>query len=91
MGVPKLKEYVCSCGHRFEHLYMTSEEEAALPTCPACGGQVSADNERLGGAIFGTIVPMHRSSLKNKAGYVHTHGDRPAEKGSVAVPRKAEF
>lgn len=70
---------------------MTSEQEEPLPTCPGCGAQVNAGDERFGGVPFGTIVPMHRSSLKNKAGYVHTHGDRPAEKGSVAVPRKADF
>ena len=38
--------------------------------------------------MFNTIVPMYRGSLKQKAGYVHTHADRPAEKGLVAVPSK---
>lgn len=40
-------------------------------------------------APFGTIIPMYKGSLRQKAGYVHTHGDRPAEKNSVAVPSKA--
>jgi hypothetical protein len=31
---------------------------------------------------------MHKNSKRLKAGYVHTHGDRPAEKGSVSVPTK---
>lgn len=70
---------------------MTSEQEEALPTCPACDGQIHADNERFGGKSFHVIVPTYPGALKNKAGYVHTHGDRPAEKGSVAVPRKADF
>jgi hypothetical protein len=65
---------------------MSAEAEATLPTCEGCGSQVVADDEIFGGTPFGTIVPMHRTSLKNKAGYVHTHADRPAEKGSVAVP-----
>lgn len=89
--MPKLKEYGCSCGHRFEHIYMASEEEATLPTCPACGGQISADDERFGGKSFNIIVPTYPGALKHKAGYVHSHGDRPAEKGSVAIPRKADF
>ena len=70
---------------------MTSEAEATLPTCEKCGGQVVADNEVFGGTPFHVIVPTYPGALKNKAGYVHTHGDRPAEKGSVAVPRKADI
>lgn len=70
---------------------MASEEEATLPTCPACGGQISADDERFGGKSFNIIVPTYPGALKHKAGYVHSHGDRPAEKGSVAIPRKADF
>jgi hypothetical protein len=88
--VPKLRGYACSCGHRFEHTFHTGDDEAVLPACPSCGDKITEHNEVLGGVPFGTIVPMHRTSLKNKAGYVHTHGDRPAEKGSVAVPRKAD-
>jgi hypothetical protein len=30
--------------------------------------------------IFGTIVPDYPGAKKQKAGYVHTHGDRPATK-----------
>lgn len=55
-----------------------------------CGRVMTSDDERLGGVVCQTIVPMHRTSLKNKAGYVHTHGDRPAEKSYVAVPRGKE-
>jgi hypothetical protein len=61
--------------------------EVEVPKCPSCGEAVSDRDERLGGKSFHVIVPMHRTSLKNKAGYVHTHADRPAEKGSVSVPR----
>ena len=82
--MPKIREYVCDCGNRFEYMHMTEEDLAA---CPACRQPVSSKDEMLGGHSCTTIVPMSRTSLKNKAGYVHTHGDRPAEKGSVAVPR----
>ena len=85
--VPKLREYVCSCGARFEYLHMG---EADVATCD-CGKVMSVDDERLGGVPLGTIVPMHHTSLKSKAGYVHTHGDRPAEKVSVSVPRGKEI
>lgn len=66
-----------------------SDDEVAV--CPACEKPVSSADELLGGKACTTIVPMSRTSLKNKAGYVHTHGDRPAEKGSVAVKGSGEI
>jgi len=81
--MPKIREYVCDCGNRFEHMHMTQEE---IAVCAACTQPVSSKDELLGGHSCETIVPMSRTSLKNKAGYVHTHADRPAEKGSVSVP-----
>ncbi len=86
--MPKIREYVCACGERFEHMHMPEDNVAR---CPECRREATEQDEVLGGVPFGTIVPMHRTSLKNKAGYVHTHGDRPAEKGSVAVPRTGEI
>jgi len=63
-----------------------------LAMCPSCENPVTSADEKLGGKSCTTIVVMSRTSLKNKAGYVHTHGDRPAEKISVSVPRnKGEF
>lgn len=86
--MPTLRGYACACGARFEHLHMASDEAAA---CPQCGRLAEERDELLGGKTFNTIVPMHRGSLKRKAGYVHTHADRPAEKGSVAVPNKGNL
>ena len=63
---------------------MTDADEAS---CPACAKPATSADEMLGGHSCKVIVPMSRTSLKNKAGYVHTHGNKPAEKGSVAVPR----
>lgn len=66
---------------------MSDDEQV---TCPTCGSHAVATV--CGGRPFHVIVPMHRTSLKNKAGYVHTHADRPAEKGSVSVPgNKGDF
>lgn len=84
--MPKLRDYACACGTRFEYLHMAADNVA---TCPDCARVAEDRDEVLGGRLFTTIVPMSRSSLKNKAGYVHTHGDRPAEKISVAVPRSS--
>jgi hypothetical protein len=81
--VPKIREYVCDCGNRFEHMHMTADEVAV---CGACDQPVATKDELMGGKPLHVIVPMSRTSLKNKAGYVHTHADRPAEKGSVSVP-----
>lgn len=82
--VPILREYVCDCGRRFEYTHMNDEDFAK---CAHCDAVVTSSDELLGGKSCTTIVVMSRTSLKNKAGYVHTHGDRPAEKISVAVPR----
>lgn len=84
--MPKIRGYLCECGNSFEHNYMTQAEEAASVACPACGALMTERDEVMGGQPMGTIVPMHNRSLRQKAGYVHTHGDRPAERGSVAVP-----
>lgn len=62
-----------------------AEDEAAV--CGECSRKVTDDDELLGGKRLETIVPMHNRSLRSKAGYVHTHGDRPAEKTYISVPR----
>jgi hypothetical protein len=36
-------------------------------------------------AVLSKIVPVYPGSKKHKAGYVHTHGDRPAEKAGSQV------
>lgn len=80
--MPKIRGYVCTCGKQFEHMHMCATEPAP---CPECGREATDDDEKLGGTVFETIIPMHRTSLRQKAGYVHTHGDRPAEKRSVSI------
>lgn len=76
----KFWDYDCECGERFE-VFVEDDEEVV---CSKCSSR--AVTRTLGGRVFETIIPMHRTSLKSKAGYVHTHGDRPAERGSVSVP-----
>lgn len=80
----KLQDYSCrACGEIYEYLRHGEGDE---PTCPKCG---SSDAGVVpGGRPFSVIVPMYPGAKKHKAGYVHTHGDRPKEKISVAVPGK---
>lgn len=76
----KLWDYDCECGERFE---ATVDDDEQV-TCPSCGSH--AVERQSGGRLFKTIVPTYPGALKHKAGYVHSHADRPAEKGSVSVP-----
>lgn len=79
--MPRIDDYECTCGNRFEFNRMTPDTPVS---CPTCGG---SDVQVLVGSHLSTvIVPMHRRSLTQKAGFVHSHGDRPAERGSVSVP-----
>ena len=81
----KKQDYRCrGCNTVYEFLHHPSDEPAV---CPSCGSQ-DAEVILSGGHQFHVIVPTYRGSKKLKAGYVHTHGDRPAEKGSVSVPRE---
>lgn len=86
--MPTLRGYACPCGSTFEHLHMSPDDSAQ---CPGCARVPEERDEVLGGTMFNTIVPMYKGSLKHKAGYVHSHADRPAEKGLVAVPRKGSL
>lgn len=83
-----LRGYLCNCGENFEH---TNYPDDPVPVCPACQRVATEKDQVMGGNLFSTIVPMSRSSLKHKAGFVHSHADRPAEKKSVAVPSKVSF
>ncbi len=89
--MPKLRDYDCVCGNRFEFLHHPTDEVAV---CPACDRKMNeADQVCSSSKPFGTIIPMYKGSLRQKAGYVHTHGDRPAEKAGsqVAMSGKGAF
>ena len=78
----KMYDYVCECGNKFEALV----EENEIPICPEChlGGPVSRRTS--GGHIFTVIKATTNTSKKYKAGYQHSHTNRPKEKISVQVP-----
>lgn len=77
----KMRDFECgACHATFEAL--CADGESVL--CPTCGEQDCArvaSNFR----TFGTIVPTTPSSKKLKAGYTHTHGDRPKTPGKIQV------
>lgn len=79
--MPRIDDYECPCGKQFEFTRHPRDEQVV---CPSCGGMNAA--ARVGAKLIDIIVPMHRKSLTKKAGFVHSHGDRPAEKRSVSVP-----
>jgi len=83
-----LREYSCACGARFDH---THRAESDAATCLRCGRVATEEDEILGGHLHTVTIPSYRGSLRQKAGYVHTHGDRPAEKGSVAITGPGEI
>jgi putative FmdB family regulatory protein len=84
--MPRIDDYTCQCGETFEAMKMLPDE---LVHCPVCNS--TSVEELMGKTVsFHVIIPTHRTSKKIKAGYCHTHADRPAEKGSVSVPRKID-
>lgn len=81
--MPKLNDYTCNkCGTRFEYMCENAED---APTCPSCDAH---EVEVCIGAskLLTHIIPTYPGCKRMKAGYVHSHGDRPAEKVSVSVP-----
>jgi putative FmdB family regulatory protein len=79
--MPRIDDHQCVCGNRFEHMRMTQDEHVSCPECRGSDLEVLVSSH-----LVNVIVPMHRRSLTQKAGFVHSHGDRPAERGSVSVP-----
>jgi putative FmdB family regulatory protein len=70
-------DFQCSnCSSVFEDILPVGTEQNE---CPQCGGSAFRIFKKTA-AILTTIIPSYPGSLKQKAGYVHTHGDRPATK-----------
>jgi len=76
-----LYDYEClDCDIHFEAIVRF---DGPPPLC-SCG---SAHTHRLPPApkMFGTIVPDYPGAKKKKAGYVHSHADRPKTPGKIQV------
>jgi len=78
----KMFDYGCAaCGHNFEALV----RDDADVECPECH-ESPATRRATGGHIFTVIKATTTTSKKYKAGYQHSHTNRPKEKISVQVP-----
>lgn len=77
-------EYGCpnSPDHDFEHFCSMSDKPATLP-CPTCGAEAKSIVKTAPTVWGGVGVLDYPGSKKFKAGYVHSHGDKPAEKVSM--------
>lgn len=74
-----LRDFECSeCGYTQEEL-VSDTETVLCPNCehPMVAVFIQAPRD------FKVIVPDYPGSKARKAGYVHTHGNRPAEKIQV--------
>lgn len=72
-----LYDYCCTkCGFEEEVICKATRKKQK---CSECGGS-SERVWRKGPPTLTEIVPSYPGSLKQKAGYVHSHGDRPATK-----------
>lgn len=84
-------DYECSfCGALFEEI--VSSTDSAQVVCPFCGEYAQRTWVK-GPSCLTEIIPTYPGCKKQKAGYVHTHGDRSATKimsgpGGVTAPKK---
>lgn len=77
-----MRDFQCRvCAHQFEALVRDDE----LVACPECH-ESPADRRPSGGHLFTVIKATSLTSKKYKAGYQHSHTNRPKEKISVQVP-----
>lgn len=78
----KMRDYSCNtCDNNFEALV----EDDETVYCPKCDFG-PAKRIPSGGHLFTTIKATTLTSKKYKAGYQHSHTNRPKEKISVQVP-----
>jgi hypothetical protein len=77
----KMRDFFCvDCQEDFEALV----RDGQLPVHEKCNNS-NVETRVSGGRIFTTIVATTTSSKKYKAGYQHTHADRPKTPGKIQV------
>lgn len=75
----KMFDFHCdNCGTTFESLV---RDETKIPC--ECG--YPADRLMPGGHSFTTIIPDYPGAKRRKAGYQHSHADRPKTEGKIQV------
>jgi len=73
-------DFICpKCTKTFERILPSN----CLTAECECGD--SAVRQMPAPKIFTTIIPTTMTSKKNKAGYQHSHGDRPKTPGKIQV------
>jgi hypothetical protein len=76
-----LHDFVCThCNSCFEALVRSDERETSCECGQMAGRIMSAPK------MFNEIVPTTLTSKKRKAGYQHSHADRPKTPGKIQVP-----
>lgn len=65
------------CGEVFEDLVPSTVHDSECPTCHAPAMRTWVGQAP---SLLNTIILDYPGSKKHKAGYVHSHGDRPATK-----------
>jgi len=79
----KSRDFQCNaCDHVFNDLVQNDDSPDACPACGSATGFVRVISAPL---VIKTITVDYPGSKRFKAGYVHTHGDRPAEKAGSQV------
>lgn len=64
------------CGYGTEEIVSVNTNEVDCPRC----GCVCTKVYRTSPPILTTIIPSYSTCKKHKAGYVHSHGDKPRTK-----------
>lgn len=77
-------DYQCEQGHKWAAVVPYDDrDDLAHVLCPECDDGDSAVKRFFPTPHqFKKIVPDYPGSKKRKAGYQHTHGDKPREKSS---------
>jgi len=71
-------DYECEdCGHADEFIRPSDSKKSI--TCPKCGKRMSPVWRNAPKQMV-TVIPSYPGCKRQKAGYMHSHGDRPAEK-----------
>ena len=85
----KLFDFDCAvCGNTFEAL--VEGVDGQPEECPACTADSGFTKHLASFSLPTTIVVDYPGSKRFKAGAIHTHGDRPAEKAGrqISVPAR---
>lgn len=77
-----LYDFVCeACDTKFEAIVKYGVDDTPCQECAAGNAKRVPSTF----AMFNTIVPSYPGCKKKKAGYIHSHGNRPKTPGKIQV------